>query len=182
MNSMKVLLPDGTDFGDFLDEMEQKSKKKNLRNFINNHFKGYAGYRASYIITHPWEILLEWKRQIRWAWQRVTKGYDERVAWSVDFYLARMIPLWLKDLKDQIGIPSEMFDGLKYDENYCYSKEDEKIAHNKWNDILDQIIIGFENYPKLSEFEHDSEEYNESIRKFENGFDLFRKWFSALWW
>jgi len=182
MNNMKVLLPDGTDFGDFLDEMEQKSKKKNLRNFINNHFKGYAGYRAFYIFTHPWEILLEWKRQIKYAWQRVFCGYDERVAWSVDFYLAKMIPLWLKDLKDQIGIPSEMFDELKYDENYCYSEEDEKIAHNKWNDILDQIIIGFENYPKLSEFTYDSKEYAESVQKFENGFDLFRKWFSALWW
>jgi hypothetical protein len=180
---VKVLLPDGTDFEDFLDEMKEESKKKNLRNFINNHFSGYAGYRSFYIITHPWEILLEWKRQIKYAWQRVVNGYDERVSWSIDWYLSEMIPKWINDLKSkEQGCPSGMFDGLPYDENGRYFEEDEKFAHNKWNDILDQIIIGFENYPSMSEFEHDSKEYKESIQKFENGFNLFREWFSALWW
>jgi hypothetical protein len=180
---MKVLLPDGTNFQDFLDEMDLKSKKKNLRNFINNHFKGYAGYRAFYIFTHPWEILLEWKRQIRWFLQRGFRGYDDRVAWSVDFYLAEMIPKWIADLRlKKQGFPIEMFDGLKPDENYCYSEEDENFANNKWDDILGQIIIGFESYSKISELEHDSKEYKESIQKFENGFDLFKKYFSNLWW
>jgi hypothetical protein len=45
--------------------MEVEDSKKNFRNWFNKHFKGYASYNAYYILLHPWEILLEWKRQIK---------------------------------------------------------------------------------------------------------------------
>lgn len=31
-------------------------------------------------------------RQIKWAWQRVVRGYDDRVKWGFDGYFLQVIP------------------------------------------------------------------------------------------
>ena len=131
-------------------EFEEKNK---FREWLNNKFpSGFCGYNVYYILFHPWEIYNYYSRQIKYAWQRVFRGWDDRVVWSIDWYLSEMIPIWIKTLKvKQHGIPLEMFDGLPYDENYCYSKEDEETAENKWFRILDQIAEGFESYHKIQD-------------------------------
>jgi hypothetical protein len=94
-----------------------------------------------------------------------------------------MIPLWLKDLKIyKHGTPVEMFEGLPHDENYCYATEDENIARQRWEDILDKIILGFESYYKIhDEYLYGEDEYTGLNNNYEIGFDLFRKYFSNLW-
>jgi hypothetical protein len=174
---------------EMMDEFEEENKKKNFRNWINNHFDGYADYCAYYILTHPWEILLEWKRQIKWAWQRISREWDDRVIWGIDFYLAEKIPLWIREFKvKEQGIPIEMFDGLDHDENYCYSEEGEKIAQERWNNILDKIADGFDSYIKLCNLDFmdikekvKQEKYKKELEdKYNEGLDLFRKYFSSL--
>jgi hypothetical protein len=173
-----------------MEEFEVENKKKNFRNWVNNHFNGYASYNAYHILTHPWEILLEWKNQVVWAWQRVFHSFDSRVIWSIDWYLAEKIPLWIKELKvKKQGIPTEMFDGLDHNENYEYSEDAWKIAQERWDNILDKIAEGFDSYMKLES--HDfmdikdevkREKYKKELEdKYNEGFDLFRKHFGSLW-
>jgi hypothetical protein len=160
-------------------QIEEENSKKNFRNWINNQFpNGCCNYNVYHILTHPWKAFEYWGDEIKYAWQRVFNKYDERVAWSIDGYLTEMMPKWIRELKQNgYGVPMSMFDGMNHDENYCYSEEDEKIAHKKWGDILDNIIEGFEAGKKIQEFE-DSEEI---IKKFDDGFDLFKKYFFNLW-
>ena len=146
--------------------------------------KGFFGYAPHHFFTHPWIAIEFVSQEIRWAWQRVFKGFDERIIWSIDWYLAEKIPVWIKALKNkQHGIPMEMFDGLPHDDNYCYSDKDEKIAENRWFNILYKIIIGFESYYKIQEeclFEKDPEFFKLN-ENYEIGFDLFKKYFGNLW-
>ncbi len=70
--------------------------------------------------------------KIRWGWQRLTRGWDDRVIWSIDIHLARMIPIWLQALKeDKMGVPS----------NLCTKSVED--GEEIWDDILDTIIKGF---------------------------------------
>ncbi len=144
---------------------------------------GLFGYNAFYIITHPWKIMEKGIDEIKWTWQRVFRGWDDRVIWSVDWYLAEKIPFWVRRLKKTAGIPCEMFDELPYEnENlFTYSKESEIIAKNKWEQILENIAIGFESYIALCDRIERDDCYQELTEKYERGFDLFREYFGNLW-
>jgi hypothetical protein len=163
---------------EFIRRMEEENSKKNFRNWFNKRFGGYAGYNAYYLLFHPWEILLEWKRQIKYAWQRVFRGWDDRVAWDIGYYISKMLPLWLEQLRNnKHGIPMEMFDGLPYEDeiNYTHSEESWKIATERWNGVLDEIISGFNAYKNNNILEGEERE------KFNKGMALFVKHFENLW-
>lgn len=171
---------------EWMAEMKANDEKKTFRNWFNNLFpKGFASYNSYYILTHPWEILDEWFRQIEWAWQRVFRGWDDTAVWSIDWYLSKQIPQLIRRLKEtQHGTPNSMWEGMTpIDENFNYSKEDDEIAYKKWADILDGIAEGFEASLKIQEecLWANDPEYAELDAKFERGFDLFRKYYHNLW-
>jgi len=170
---------------DSMEEMfnEWDSQKNWLENFIDNKFSnGIADYRATYTLTHPWKILEYIWTHIEYAWERIFKGYDRRVIWSIDFYLAKMMPLWIRDLKEtKHGVPISMFD-INTLKKSCDPDNDEmEIAEEKFNNILEQIAIGFECYEEFHNTIPSSEKYKELELKFNNGFKLFKEHFSSLW-
>src|SRR5271154_326089 len=68
------------------------------------------------------------KRSIRFWWQRRIRGWDDSQTWSLDHSLAKLILPRLKRFQElSIGRPSDM-------------------TEKKWNDILDEMIFGFEWY------------------------------------
>ncbi len=80
--------------------------------------------------------------KIKWAWQRLTRGWDDRVIWAIDIYLARMLPIWLQVLKDdKMGVPSKLC---------TKSLEEGEVI---WNDILDKIIKGLLAARRIQEFD-----------------------------
>ena len=155
-----------------------------INNVLDKLFpKGIARYRAYYALTHPWKIILYYYLIIKWAWQRVFRGWDDRVVWSIDFYLARNLPNWLSVLKDnKIGTPVILFTNDDYDnDDYTILDDRCELRHREWQDILGQMIDGFNAYIEMDEVQYDSPEYTIAQNKFENGFNLFRKYFSNLW-
>ena len=156
--------------------------KKNLRNWLNNKFpKGYAGYNVYYLLLHPWEIIEEWIRQVKWAWQRVFRGWDDQATFSSDYYFSKQIYEIISDVKKHKDcVPMEVL--RKYPthgENYEYSDEDFASAIKDWNEILDTIIIGFKDYyDDLTSGYSLSPDKGESFNK---AFDLFREYFGNLW-
>ncbi len=81
-------------------------------------------------------------RRIKWAWQRLTRGWDDRVVWAIDIYLARMLPIWLQALKkDKMGVPA----------NLCTKSVED--GERVWNDILDTIINGFLAAKRITELD-----------------------------
>jgi hypothetical protein len=196
---MKVLLEDGTDIDDFLKEMDIENNKKNFRNWFNKNFpKGIPGvdFAAYYVLTHPWVILFEWKRQIKWGWQRVSRGYDDRAVWHVGYYLSEILPPIIRQLKKvKHGFPVRMYEGaedfpisemelgsIDKDGNYVETEE-EKTAAEKWDKILDEIADGFEAYLKFDEeFDYKTpREDDENYKKFQRALDLLKEHYEDLW-
>ncbi len=161
-------------------QFAEEDAKKNFKNWINNKFpNGYAGYNIYYLMLHPWKILEYWKNQVKYALQRVFRGWDDRAVWSIDYYIADLIVKLLTQLKNHhYGIPIDMFDGLSYeDENKCaYSEKDQKIADERWCNILQEIIDGFDEYV-YNDVNYDCYK----SEKFEKSFELFKKHFIKFW-
>lgn len=167
------------------EEQKTKDEKKNLRNWLNKKFpNGIAGWGAYYTLTHPWLILEYWKNHIKWAWQRVFRGWDDRAVWSIDYYFANTLPQMIRMLKEKkIGIPVQMFDEEPYEvENKClgYNNDDMAIAEAKWDKILDEIADGFEAYKNIDDvpFLEREKAYKEF---FDGPFELFKKYYVNLW-
>ena len=60
------------------------------------------------MLTHPHKMIHRTFREIRWAWQRVVRGWDDTVWWSLDSYLCPIIIHTLTKLKeDGNGYPSD---------------------------------------------------------------------------
>ena len=160
--------------------------------FLTNMVKSYAmeemmfGYRLLYLLLHPWIIVKESFNQIKWAWQRVFRGWDDRASWNINDHILKIVPEMIERMRD-------------YDNSYPSS-----IGQDEWHNILDKISDGFKAGYKLSN--SDQEVFNElwdsgwnggdfpdgfmerlkeeSIElndKFDAGMALFVKWFWSLW-
>src|SRR5271163_1552002 len=98
--------------------------------------------------TNHW--LCNWDniyREVKFAYQRVVRGWDDRAVWSVDYWLDDMMPAVLRQLKeDKHGTPSEMFPtGPEFmDEDGNANESGWAIANARWDEIMDKMIAGFE--------------------------------------
>jgi hypothetical protein len=166
------------------EQMFEPANKNRLEKYLYEKYpNGWCGHNSYYILFHPWKALEYWWQEIVYAYERVKYEYDRRVVWSIDWYLSEKIPLWMRELKEKThGTPVEMFEGMEHDNNYNYSDEDDDIAQAKWQDILEEIAVGFESYCLLQNYYDDNEEYKKELNtKFEKGFDLLRQYWGNLW-
>lgn len=66
---------------------------------------------------------------IKYALQRLTRGYDDRLFWDMSEYIDPMIVAFIKNLRENgHGYPSDM-------------------TEKKWNKVLDTILVGFVSEP-----------------------------------
>ena len=83
-------------------------------------------------------LIKEFVRCIKWSRQRILRGYAECDRWGMDYYLQRLIPDMLQDLKDnRMGSPGHLGE--------IYTNEDgvtvNDTCHKEWDKILDQMIF-----------------------------------------
>jgi len=155
------------------------------------------GYKASYILLRPHMLAREAYLRLKWAWQRVFRGWDDRVIWSIDHHLCEMLPVWLRELKkNKRGVP------VSFHENGW---------EQAWDCVLDEMILGFgagekiirselpiykemdeacpscgfkEFSDRVDEFggiKQIEKEYAELYDIFNEGFEKFREYFFNLW-
>lgn len=87
----------------------------------------------------PWKYFSNWKhnipqffRNIKYAWQRATKGYCDQDLWSLDWYYANMFSASLKEMAESsYGYPCEF--------------ENEENGMEKWKAILNEMSLLFHN-------------------------------------
>lgn len=133
------------------------------------------------------------KRQRKKYAKKKGKYVSNKETWNLDYTIAEWILPRLKAYKKvTIGYPP--FDKKLYAE----TKELKNITFEDWQNILDEIILGFEQIlidpldiaidDKKLEFkdETDSKIYsdicNERQEKIERGLDLFKYYIQDLWW
>lgn len=98
------------------------------------------------------------KREKKFIKQRIKNGFDDSETWSLYSTIAQFIYPRLKRYKEvNNGTPMG-------------------LTENEWNDILDKMIFSFK-YAN-----DDSIEERENYSKFEEGINLFAKYFLQLWW
>lgn len=139
----------------------------------------------------------DWKSEIIWAWQRVFRGYDDRITWGLNDWLNENLPKILRKMKSFVhGYPSTPFK-KKIKNDIDSIKE--------WKNILEQMAKGFESAEKISDKEYmkkiklkkarkdmfgqdsyidykfDKKYYNKLYKEFEKGIDLFKRWYFNLW-
>jgi len=141
----------------------------------------FGHYAPHVIFTNPFRALSQLTDQIRWAWQRLFRGWDDRVLWGIDYYLAKMLPIWITMLKqDLYGVPSQIFRDGDTEPNGHTSDEIIDIRKKEYYVILDKIITGFEAYEKMMDYGNPKEVQEKLQSDFDIGFKLFKDWFSTL--
>ncbi len=100
------------------------------------------------------------KRDIRFWWQRRTRGWDDGDTFSLDHSLAKVILPRLKRFKEvTIAHPSDM-------------------SEKEWEEKLDKMIAAFEFAGSEERWMAKPEEYT----KHQEGINLFAEYYWALWW
>ena len=108
-----------------------------VRRFWTNHW-----------LVNPRDVY----RTIKFAYQRVARGWDDRAAWSVDWWLDEMMPGVLRLLKEKKhGIPCSMFDGLPMNDEGYHDKPEYAIAEARWDAIMDKMVAAFEAHHRMDE-------------------------------
>jgi len=176
---------------DTFEKWDREWKKEHpIRNWVDKTlFRGHriGDYSASYALLNPWKLVEDCGREIKWAWQRVFRGWDDRISWSIDYYLDENLPLWLERLiKYKQGVPSDMFKDEDYVEgspNYELKPEAMEIRSKEFDDILQKIADGFRIHRKLMDldFDYQSPEWLDAEKQFSEAFDLFKKHYGSLW-
>ncbi len=96
----------------------------------------------------------------KYAYQRLARGWDDRVVWSIDWWLDEIMPPILRKLKeDKNGIPSELFEGLPTvpDKPWNHTEEAYGMAEKLWDGILEKMIAGFEASRRIKEGTYEEE-------------------------
>jgi hypothetical protein len=175
---------------------EKHPFRAHIRDWLDKRFpNGIAGGHRAYY-ANPLEILRYWKDEIKYAHQRVFRGWDDRAMWHIGYYLSETLPPIVRQLKEKgHGFPIRMYEGaenfplsemelgsIDKDGNYVETEE-EKAASAKWDKILDDIAEGFECYLKYDEkFDYKTpREEDENYIKFQHALDLLKQYYEDLW-
>lgn len=123
-------------------------------------------------------------KNIKYAWQRATRGFSDPDCWEFDSYLSRIISGGLKTLdKNRHGFPTEL-----------YSQLGEEDGNQEWSKILSEISAKMEKYEQLKSSEYPpgnlppeaiGEWYENNQKEAENtwnsAIDLLKKWHNDMW-
>lgn len=118
---------------------------------------------------------------VKYAWQRLFRGYDDRAWWNMDRYLSDIISKLSHELRTKShGTPASVYIELGFtpSDSGEYTDEETVLAEEKWANILSDIEEGFKEY---IEVDNCMLHPNHDLVKFNRAFDLFREYFSALW-
>lgn len=193
---MKILDPDNK-IGEFLDKIPNKEDSEDIgewfnipepKTFIGGFFrnkKGLHGYNLGYTLTHPFEIIRCSLKDIKYAWQRVTKGWDYSQTWSIDYNYSKILGELILEFKQvNNAIPFSIIDQVC--ENYQFgddinkNKEDE--ARKLWDNVLQEMADGFLFYYNYKYDTFENKNFEILNKKISRSLELFSKHFQDLWW
>ena len=163
-----------------------------------------TGCCKKYLITHPWELIIHYCRDLKCAWQRAVKGYCFRDLWSIDEWFLKLMPRMLQEFKNNsYGYPAEFNNSEEWDNIlnrmiYCLKEAHIDTCSIK-NEFEYQCDFNFKStgdgystletiYPtekdkEMSELYYKKELEIEKYReeKLQEGLQLFVKYFNGLW-
>jgi len=161
------------------DEMFKEQREWEKKHPILTFFKRNI-YYPSCRFCHKVEMI---PKEIKWFWQRGTRGWADSDVWSIDWFLCDIMPPMLKQLKkNKMGYP-------------CGTSQ------KKWEKILDDIAYMFETAHEIQDMQavfpekkKATESMNQHRKKYKikvltkeefarynKGWKLFQEYFYSLW-
>lgn len=139
---------------------------------------GISGYSLYGVLNHPLEaFILQPLREIKYFWQRGRRGYSDRDAWSIDYFLDSFMPQAVRSLKGGHGIPGVLLPNEEPNE------AEYKAAYERWQIILEKIARGFESHKAMENFdiEFGTHAWKFAEQDVKEGMKLFIEYYGALW-
>lgn len=93
------------------------------------------GYSKRYYLTHPWKFAAECFKNVKFAWQRATRGYCDLDWWDMDNWLLSVLPSMLKTIADKT---------ISYPAPFDYKNEDDDKYYKDWVNFLKQLAADIE--------------------------------------
>lgn len=133
-------------------------------------------------------------KEIKWCWQRMTRGWANSDTWSFDSYISKVIADALTYFADNLhSAPPEMFDETAYttDGNHrIANRELHNQGFENWKICVGKMVAGFRAVEEIDnldmkDFDNDYEAFTKKGDEVEakriEGMNLFVKHFHALW-
>ena len=124
--------------------------------------------------------------EVKWFYQRGSRGWSDRSAWSIDTWLVdNLIPMLERLKTNKQGTPSTMFrqkDGVDKDGNP--TDEASVLAEQRWENVLNEITYGLKCAKKIEDLDYDYEDKELTKRltkSYQRSFELIGKHLFSLW-
>lgn len=152
--------------------------------------KTILGHPPSWALTHPIEAIAgkmeDMAYEVKWAWQRVFRGWDDRVLWSIDSWLSEVMPKILRTFKEiQHGYRGNFTKEDEYvnEKGWILIKQDaEKREIENWNNDIETMIAGFTAAKMMIGIEYNGDdEYKHLEEVFKKGMTAFVDNYFSLW-
>ena len=145
-------------------------------------FLTLTNYNKRYYLTHPWVILEEIWQDVVWAYQRVVRGWDDRVLWSICDYLLIYVPIWIQEYrKDIYGVSGYYLTRDDFDENFHLTDEGRKRSQKRMDKSLDKIVEGFVAGQVISASFDPIDKESGLYKKYATGMNELRDVLFSLW-
>ena len=144
-------------------------------------------YNKYFVIPFHTSIyaIMEFPSKVKWFYQRGSRGWSDRSAWSIDTWLVdNLIPMLERLKNDKHGIPASMYRKKDLFEIEYSTDEADVLAEERWDDILDEILHGLKCAKKIQDSDYDWKDkklikrLNKSSQR---SFELIGKHLFSLW-
>jgi len=141
--------------------------------FMCNHsLPGIGGYNLAHYLIRPHEIFMDYGRQVKWFWQRGTRGWADQDAWGWYSHHSVMMVGVLQYLrKYKHGYPIGLTPG-KWAKKLKAMEEGFQAAIDEENDVTSYKKLPMKEYRKL---------IFKRRRKLMLGLKYFRAHYYSLW-
>jgi len=132
------------------------------------------------------QAIKDFPSEVKWFYQRGSRGWSDRSAWSIDTWLVdNLIPMLERLKNNKHGTPASMFrkkDGVDKDGNS--TDEAHRLAEQRWDNVLNEIIYGLKCAKKIedSDYDYEDKELTKRLTKSsQRSFELIGKHLFSLW-
>ena len=124
--------------------------------------------------------------EVKWFYQRGSRGWSDRSAWSIDTWLVdNLIPMLERLKNNKYGTPTSMYrDDEGYGTDLNFTEEADRLAEQRWDNVLSEIIYGLKCAKKIQDLDYDYKEteLTEMLNKSsKRSFELIGKHLFSLW-
>ena len=121
--------------------------------------------------------------EVKWFYQRGSRGWSDRSAWSIDTWLVdNLIPMLERLKNNKHGTPASMFrkkDGVDKDGNS--TDEAHRLAEQRWDNVLREIIYGLKCAKTIQDYDYKDVEVKKLTKSSKRSFELIGKHLFNLW-